>query len=135
MGIIKRLGQAITDIGERTERASASSLSGIGNRNRSHTLRRKIDTLRVPKVNVVDSSDGISVRTDAPEPIVIPTSAPQLEEDMREATVSSTSPSMNSNAGEGGEFASMLDYYEGKKSSEQKIKRDYLDDGLQFLNS
>ena len=42
---------------------------------------------------------------------------------------------MNSNAGEGGEFSSMLDYYEGKKSKEQSLKRDYLDDGLQFLNS
>ena len=135
MGIIKRLGQAITDIGERTDRATASSLSGIGNRNRSHTLRRKIDTLRVPKVNVVNSSDGISVRTDEPAPIVIPTSAPQIEEESEEATVSSTSSSMNSNAGEGGEFASMLDYYEGKKSKEQELKRDYLDDGLQFLNS
>jgi hypothetical protein len=91
MGIIKRLGQAITDIGERTDRASASSLSGIGNRNRSHTLRRKIDTLRVPKINVVNSSDGISVRTDEPEPIVIPTSAPQLSEESEEATVSSSS--------------------------------------------
>ena len=135
MGIIKRFGQVLTDIGERTERASASSLSGIGNRNRSHTIRRKIDTLRVPKVNVVDSTDGITVTTDEPEPIVIPTSTPQLEQESEEATVSSSSVSMNSNVGEGGEFSSMLDYYEGKKSKEQSLKRDYLDDGLQFLNS
>jgi len=134
MGIIKRFGQVLTDIGERTDRASASSLSGIGNRNRSHTIRRKIDTLRVPKVNIVDSKDGISVRTDEPMPIVIPTSAPVLEKEDEQSNsrIQTTSPS---GGGLGTEFAGMLDYYNGKKGTPQKQERDYLDDGLQFLNS
>jgi len=128
MGIIKRFGQVLTDIGERTDRASASSLSGIGNRNRSHTIRRKIDTLRVPKVNMVESTD-FSVRDDEPTPIVIPTSAPVLEKEEKSST-----PRIHGSA-EGTEFAGMLDYYNGKKKSEQSMERDYLDDGLQFLNS
>lgn len=130
MGIIKRIGQAITDIGERTERASASTLSGIGNRSRSHTIRRKIDTLRVPKVNMVDSAEG-SVRVDEPAPIVIPT-RPVEEVAKQEVPQDKFAQPMNS-AGENG-FDSMLQYYQGKKAKSQGNEVDYLSDELQFLN-
>tara|TARA_Y100000592_G_C5384314_1_gene274991 strand:- start:268 stop:663 length:396 start_codon:yes stop_codon:yes gene_type:complete len=130
MGIIKRIGQAITDIGERTERASASTLSGIGNRSRSHTIRRKIDTLRVPKVNMVDSAEG-SVRVDEPAPIVIPTK-PVEEVEQKEVPQDRFAQPMNT-TGES-PFDSMLQYYEGKKAKSQTNKVDYLSDELQFLN-
>ena len=130
MGIIKRIGQAITDIGERTERASASTLSGIGNRSRSHTIRRKIDTLRVPKVNMVDSAEG-SVRVDEPAPIVIPTK-PVEEVEQKEVPQDRFARPMNT-TGES-PFDSMLQYYEGKKAKSQTNKVDYLSDELQFLN-
>ena len=130
MGIIKRIGQAITDIGERTERASASTLSGIGNRSRSHTIRRKIDTLRVPKVNMVDSAEG-SVRVDEPAPIVIPTK-PVEEVAQEEVPQDRFAQPMNT-TGES-PFDSMLQYYEGKKAKSQTNKVDYLSDELQFLN-
>ena len=130
MGIIKRIGQAITDIGERTERASASTLSGIGNRSRSHTIRRKIDTLRVPKVNMVDSAEG-SVRVDEPAPIVIPTK-PVEEVAQKEVPKDRYAQPMNTTGGHG--FDSMLQYYEGKKAKSRGNEVDYLSDELQFLN-
>ena len=130
MGIIKRIGQAITDIGERTERASASTLSGIGNRSRSHTIRRKIDTLRVPKVNMVDSAEG-SVRVDEPAPIVIPTK-PVEEVAQQEVPQDRFAQPMNT-TGENS-FDSMLQYYEGKKAKSRGNEVDYLNDELQFLN-
>ena len=130
MGIIKRIGQAITDIGERTERASASTLSGIGNRSRSHTIRRKIDTLRVPKVNMVDSAEG-SVRVDEPAPIVIPTK-PVEEVAQQEVPQDRFAQPMNT-TGENS-FDSMLQYYEGKKAKSRGNQVDYLNDELQFLN-
>ena len=130
MGIIKRIGQAITDIGERTERASASTLSGIGNRSRSHTIRRKIDTLRVPKVNMVDSAEG-SVRVDEPAPIVIPTK-PVEEVAQEEVPQDRFAQPMNTTGGNS--FDSMLQYYEGKKAKSRGNEVDYLSDELQFLN-
>lgn len=130
MGIIKRIGQAITDIGERTERASASTLSGIGNRSRSHTIRRKIDTLRVPKVNMVDSAEG-SVRVDEPAPIVIPTK-PVEEVAQEEVPQDRFAQPMNTTGGNS--FDSMLQYYEGKKAKSRGNQVDYLNDELQFLN-
>lgn len=130
MGIIKRIGQAITDIGERTERASASTLSGIGNRSRSHTIRRKIDTLRVPKVNMVDSAEG-SVRVDEPAPIVIPT---KPVEEVAQEEVPQDRFAQPMNATGGNPFDSMLQYYEGKKAKSQGNQVDYLNDELQFLN-
>ena len=130
MGIIKRIGQAITDIGERTERASASTLSGIGNRSRSHTIRRKIDTLRVPKVNMVDSAEG-SVRVDEPAPIVIPTK-PVEEVAQEEVPQDRFAQPMNTTGGNS--FDSMLQYYEGKKAKSRGNEVDYLSDDLQFLN-
>ena len=130
MGIIKRIGQAITDIGERTERASASTLSGIGNRSRSHTIRRKIDTLRVPKVNMVDSAEG-SVRVDEPAPIVIPT---KPVEEVAQEEVPQERFAQPMNTAGGNSFDSMLQYYEGKKAKSRGNEVDYLSDELQFLN-
>ena len=130
MGIIKRIGQAITDIGERTERASASTLSGIGNRSRSHTIRRKIDTLRVPKVNMVDSAEG-SVRVDEPAPIVIPT---KPVEEVAQEEVPQDRFAQPMNTAGGSSFDSMLQYYQGKKAKSRGNEVDYLNDELQFLN-
>ena len=50
MGIIKRVGEAITGIGERTERAGQGMLSSIGYRSRSHALRSRIESLKVPEL-------------------------------------------------------------------------------------
>ena len=130
MGIIKRVGQVITDIGERTDRASASTISGIGSRNRSHTIRRKIDTLRVPKVNVVADTGKLSVRADEPEPIIIPTSVSSITEEDSE---SKPEPRRADRPAQP-EFEGLLDYYNGKKAKEQSRNVDYLNDELQFLN-
>ncbi|MDP6416127.1 MAG: hypothetical protein QGG54_14040 [Gammaproteobacteria bacterium] len=50
MGIIRRVGEAITGVGERTERAGQSMLSSLGYRSRSHALRSRIESLKVPQL-------------------------------------------------------------------------------------
>jgi len=50
MGIIKKVGEIISDVGERIDRAGASVMSGVGYRSRTHALRSRIDSLPVPRV-------------------------------------------------------------------------------------
>lgn len=50
MGIIKKVGEIISDVGERIDRAGASVMSGVGYRSRTHALRARIDSLPVPRV-------------------------------------------------------------------------------------
>ncbi len=51
MGIIKKVGEVISDVGERLDRAGASVMSGAGYRSRTHALRSRIDSLPVPRVS------------------------------------------------------------------------------------
>ena len=50
MGIIKKVGEAITNVGERFDRATSTIGTGMGYRSRSHALRSRIDSLSIPKV-------------------------------------------------------------------------------------
>ena len=50
MGIIKKIGEAITNVGERFDRATSTIGTGMGYRSRSHALRSRIDSLSIPKV-------------------------------------------------------------------------------------
>jgi hypothetical protein len=50
MGIIKRVGEMVTGMGERVDRAGASMMSGVGYRSRTHALRTRIDSLPIPRI-------------------------------------------------------------------------------------
>ena len=50
MGIIKRVGEMVTGMGERVDRAGASMMSGVGYRSRTHALRARIDSLPIPRI-------------------------------------------------------------------------------------
>ena len=50
MGIIKKVGEAIANVGERFDRATSTIGTGMGYRSRSHALRSRIDSLSIPKV-------------------------------------------------------------------------------------
>ena len=50
MGIITRVGEMVTGMGERVDRAGASMMSGVGYRSRTHALRTRIDSLPIPRI-------------------------------------------------------------------------------------